>query len=92
VRGCAKSIAIAAAPWRRCVRRATTRAIRSSTPQSWKMSDYLMRNYPLLDVRVSTRTLDLFGATDELLDELAEVVRAGPGRLDQPRPGIACMD
>ena len=36
-----------------------------------------MKNYPLLGVRVTTPTLELRGATDELLDQLAEVVRAG---------------
>jgi hypothetical protein len=44
-----------------------------------------MKNYPLLDVRVSTPTVDLFGATDELLDQLAEVVRAGKTHAD-PAP------
>jgi RimJ/RimL family protein N-acetyltransferase len=48
-----------------------------------------MRNYPLLDVRVSTPTLELHSATDALLDELAEVVRAGkthaePAPYDDP--------
>jgi RimJ/RimL family protein N-acetyltransferase len=43
-----------------------------------------MRNYPLLDVRVSTPTLELCGARDELLDELAEVVRAGKTHGDPP--------
>ncbi|MEO9151802.1 MAG: GNAT family protein [Lapillicoccus sp.] len=38
--------------------------------------------YPLLDVRVSTPTLELLGATDELLDELAEVVHAGKAGAD----------
>lgn len=44
-----------------------------------------MRNYPLLDVRVSTPTLELRGATDELLDQLADVVRAGKTDAD-PAP------
>src|SRR4051794_19965952 len=44
-----------------------------------------MKNYPLLDVRVSTPTLELRGATDELLDQLAEVVRAGKAHAD-PAP------
>ena len=44
-----------------------------------------MKNYPLLDVRVSTPTLELRGATDELLDQLAEVVRAGKTHAD-PAP------
>ena len=44
-----------------------------------------MKNYPLLDVRVSTPTLELRGATDELLDELAELVRAGKTYAD-PAP------
>ena len=48
-----------------------------------------MKSYPLLDVRVSTPTLELRGATDELLDQLAEVVRAGkthaePAPYDDP--------
>ncbi len=48
-----------------------------------------MKNYPLLDVRVSTPRLELRGATDELLDQLAEVVRAGkthaePAPYDDP--------
>jgi hypothetical protein len=46
-------------------------------------------NYPLLDVRVSTPTLELRSATDELLDQLADVVRAGktyasPAPYDDP--------
>lgn len=44
-----------------------------------------MMSYPLLDVRVSTPTLELRGATDDLLDELAEVVRAGRTHAD-PAP------
>lgn len=44
-----------------------------------------MKNYPLLDVRISTPALELRGATDELLDELAEVVRAGKTHAD-PAP------
>jgi RimJ/RimL family protein N-acetyltransferase len=44
-----------------------------------------MKNYPLLDVRVSTPTLELHSATDELLDELADVVRAGKTHAD-PAP------
>src|SRR3954451_25331719 len=48
-----------------------------------------MRSYPLLDVRVSTPTLELRGATDELLDQLADAVRAGrnhaePAPYDDP--------
>lgn len=48
-----------------------------------------MKSYPLLDVRVSAPTLELRGATDELLDQLAEVVRAGkthaePAPYDDP--------
>jgi RimJ/RimL family protein N-acetyltransferase len=48
-----------------------------------------MKNYPLLDVRVSTPTLELRGATDELLDQLAELVHAGkthaePAPYDDP--------
>lgn len=42
-------------------------------------------NYPLLDVRVSTPRLELRGATDELLDELADAVRAGKTHAD-PAP------
>jgi hypothetical protein len=41
-----------------------------------------MKNYPLLDVRVSTPTLELRSATDELLDQLADVVRAGKTHAD----------
>lgn len=44
-----------------------------------------MKNYPLLGVRVSTPMLELRGATDELLDQLAEVVRAGKTHAD-PAP------
>jgi RimJ/RimL family protein N-acetyltransferase len=44
-----------------------------------------MMSYPLLDVRVSTPTLELHGATDELLDKLADVVRAGKTHAD-PAP------
>jgi RimJ/RimL family protein N-acetyltransferase len=44
-----------------------------------------MMNYPLLDVRVTTPTLELRGATDELLDQLADVVRAGKTHAD-PAP------
>jgi RimJ/RimL family protein N-acetyltransferase len=44
-----------------------------------------MRNYPLLDVRVSTPTLELRAATDDLLDELADLVRAGKTHAD-PAP------
>jgi RimJ/RimL family protein N-acetyltransferase len=43
-----------------------------------------MRNYPLLGVRVSTPTLELHAATDELLDQLAEAVRAGKTAADPP--------
>lgn len=44
-----------------------------------------MTGYPLLDVRVSTPRLEPRGATDELLDQLAEVVRAGKTHAD-PAP------
>ncbi|GAA1555424.1 hypothetical protein GCM10009789_06090 [Kribbella sancticallisti] len=44
-----------------------------------------MKDYPLLDVRVSTPTLELRSATDELLDQLADVVRAGMTHAD-PAP------
>ena len=44
-----------------------------------------MMNYPLLDVRVSTPRLELRGATDELLDQLADAVRAGKTHAD-PAP------
>ena len=44
-----------------------------------------MKNYPLLDVGVTTPTLELHSATDELLDELAELVRAGKTHAD-PAP------
>src|SRR5690349_24915914 len=43
-----------------------------------------MTSYPRLEVRVSTPTLELRGATDDLLDELAEVVRAGKTHADPP--------
>jgi RimJ/RimL family protein N-acetyltransferase len=43
-----------------------------------------VRSYPLLDVRVSTPTLELRGATDELLDQLADLVRAGKTLADPP--------
>jgi hypothetical protein len=39
--------------------------------------DPARKNYPLLEVRVSTPTLEPRSATDELLDQLAHVVRAG---------------
>jgi hypothetical protein len=44
-----------------------------------------MKNYPLLEVRVTTPGLELCGATDELLDELADLVRAGKTHAD-PAP------
>lgn len=44
-----------------------------------------MKNYPLLDLRISTPTLELRSASDELLDQLAEVVRAGKADAD-PAP------
>jgi RimJ/RimL family protein N-acetyltransferase len=43
-----------------------------------------MKNYPLLDVRVSTPALELRMATDDLLDELAELVRAGKTHAEPP--------
>ncbi|GAB3882474.1 hypothetical protein GCM10028802_28980 [Terrabacter terrigena] len=43
-----------------------------------------MMSYPLLAVRVSTPTLELRGATDELLDQLAEVVREGRTHAEPP--------
>ena len=43
-----------------------------------------MKSYPPLGVRVSTPTLELRGATDELLDELAEVVRSGRTHAEPP--------
>jgi RimJ/RimL family protein N-acetyltransferase len=48
-----------------------------------------MKNYPLLDVRVSTPMLELHAATDDLLDQLADAVRAGktaaePAPYDDP--------
>lgn len=51
---------------------------------TWKQSDYSVKNYQLLDVRISTPTLELRGATDELLDQLAEVVREGKTHADPP--------
>ncbi len=44
-----------------------------------------MLSYPLLDVRISTPTLELRGATDELLDQLADLVRSGKTHAD-PAP------
>lgn len=44
-----------------------------------------MKSYPLLDVRISTPALELHGATDERLDQLADVVRAGKTHAD-PAP------
>ena len=41
-------------------------------------------SYPLLDVRVITPMLELRGATDDLLGQLAEVVRAGKTYADPP--------
>lgn len=48
-----------------------------------------MRSYPLLDIRITTPRLELRGATDALLDELADVVRSGrthaePAPYDDP--------
>lgn len=43
-----------------------------------------MRNYPLLNVRASTPTLELRGASDELLDQLADIVRAGKTQGEPP--------
>lgn len=44
-----------------------------------------MRSYPLLDLRISTPRLELRAATDELLDQLADVVRAGEAQAE-PAP------
>ncbi|MGN6332673.1 MAG: GNAT family N-acetyltransferase [Motilibacteraceae bacterium] len=44
-----------------------------------------MRSYPLLGLRISTPTLELRAATDDLLDQLADVVRAGDAHA-QPAP------
>jgi RimJ/RimL family protein N-acetyltransferase len=44
-----------------------------------------MKHYPLLCVRVGTPMLELHGATDVLLDQLAEVVHAGKTHAD-PAP------
>jgi RimJ/RimL family protein N-acetyltransferase len=52
---------------------------------TWKQTDQPMKNYPLLDVRVSAPSLELHAATDDLLDELAELVRAGKTEAD-PAP------
>ena len=41
--------------------------------------------YSLLDVRVTTPALELHGATDNLLDELADLVRDGKAHAD-PAP------
>jgi RimJ/RimL family protein N-acetyltransferase len=48
-----------------------------------------MKSYPLLGVRVSTPTLELHSATDELLDDLSGLVRSGkthaePAPYDDP--------
>lgn len=43
-----------------------------------------MKNYPLLDVRVSTPTIELRSATDDLLDQLADLVRAGKTHAAPP--------
>ncbi len=43
-----------------------------------------MRNYPLLHVRVGTPMLELRAATDDLLDQLADAVRAGKADADPP--------
>ncbi|MGN6782416.1 MAG: GNAT family N-acetyltransferase, partial [Marmoricola sp.] len=43
-----------------------------------------MRSYPLLDLRVTTPRLELRSATDALLDEVAELVRAGKTHADPP--------
>ncbi|MGO4598458.1 GNAT family N-acetyltransferase [Terrabacter sp. 2RAF25] len=48
-----------------------------------------MKSYPLLGMRVSTPTLELRSATDELLDDLSELVRSGkthaePAPYDDP--------
>lgn len=43
-----------------------------------------VQSYPLLDVRVSTPTLELQAATDELLDRLAPLVRDGKTHADPP--------
>jgi RimJ/RimL family protein N-acetyltransferase len=44
-----------------------------------------VKNYPLLDLAVSSPAVELRFATDDLLDELAEVVRAGKTHA-QPAP------
>jgi RimJ/RimL family protein N-acetyltransferase len=44
-----------------------------------------VKSYPLLGLRVTTPTLELRGATDELLDEVADLVRAGKTHAD-PAP------
>ncbi|KNX37107.1 GNAT family N-acetyltransferase [Luteipulveratus halotolerans] len=43
-----------------------------------------MKNYPLLEVRVTTPRLELRATTDELMDELAELVRAGKTHAEPP--------
>lgn len=43
-----------------------------------------MKSYPLLGVRVRTPRLELHAATDDLLDELAEVVRDGKTHAEPP--------
>ena len=44
-----------------------------------------MMNYPLLELRVRTPRLELRAATDELLDQLADLVRSGKTHAD-PAP------
>ncbi|ADB32593.1 GCN5-related N-acetyltransferase [Kribbella flavida DSM 17836] len=44
-----------------------------------------MKNHPLLAVRVTTPAVELRAASDDLLDELADVVRAGKAHAD-PAP------
>jgi len=56
----------------------------NAPPATWRAEALDVMNYPLLDVRVSTPTLELRGATDELLDQLAEVVRSGRTHADPP--------
>jgi RimJ/RimL family protein N-acetyltransferase len=43
-----------------------------------------VKSYPLLDLRVTTPTLELRGATDELLEQLADLVRSGKTHADPP--------
>jgi len=65
------------------------RASLTSPSATVKAECPIMKNYPLLDVRISTPIVELSSATDELLDELADVVRAGMSHASPP-PYVPC--